>query len=143
MSSDEIRKIYRKSCLFFLSFKESFGLPIVELQLCGSYICSPYKSWTPAHVIGADIYKIGEEKLSKNFIVYDNNKELLKSEILRIKSDYNPEAVIWEFANFHPHLYQGNLQNLRKFVDNVKNGAVTSTSHSRYFQFNNQVITNI
>ncbi len=141
MSINEIRRIYRRAHLFFLSFRESFGLPIVELQLCGSYICAPYKNWAPSHYIGKSIYDKGEGALCRNFIIYDNDKEILKRKIKDIKSSYNPEAVIEEFKNCYPHLYSGDLSELRKSIDKVKSGAITYNSHKSYQRFNEHIIT--
>ncbi len=41
LSKADLFAIYRKGTLFFLSFRESFGLPIVENQLCGNKIVTP------------------------------------------------------------------------------------------------------
>jgi len=141
MTRDEIRAIYRKAFLFFLSSRESFGLALVELQLCGSYICTPYKNWTPSHYIDKSIYDKGEGNLSKNFIVYNSNKFVLKKEIRRIRASYNPNEVIEEFKNKHPHLYKGNLNELKIFVEKVKSGYINSTSHEHYSGINKQIIT--
>lgn len=143
MSINEIRRIYRKTCLFFLSFRESFGLPIVELQLCGSYICTPFKSWVPSHYIKENIYEPGEGSLSKNFLVYGDDKELLKDEITRIKSSYDPEQVVQEFIRAHPHLYHGDLAELKTFIEKVERGTISSGSHNQYMQFNDQIATHI
>jgi hypothetical protein len=141
MTRDEIRAIYRKASLFFLSFRESFGLPIVELQLCGSYICTPYKNWAPSHYINKSIYNRYEGDLSKNFIVYNNDKDVLKREIRRIRASYNPTEVIEEFKNKHPHLYKGDLNELRVFIEKVRSGNINSTSHEHYVDINKQIVT--
>jgi hypothetical protein len=136
MTIEEIRKIYRKSCIFFLSFEETFGLPIVELQLCGSYIGTPYKKWAPSHYINKNVYEKGEGDLGKNFIVYNNDKETLKNRIIQIRSNYDPQAVIKEFADTYPHLYHGDSRELRKFIDLVKRGIIHADSHRSYDRFN-------
>lgn len=136
MPIEEIRKIYRKSCIFFISCEETFGLPIVELQLCGSYIATPYKNWAPSHYINKNVYEKGEGDLGKNFIVYHNDKETLKNRIIQIRSDFNPQAVIDKFADVYPHLYQGNIGELQKFIDLVKKGVIQADSHQNYDRFN-------
>lgn len=136
MSIEEIRNIYRKSCIFFLSCEETFGLPIVELQLCGSYIGTPYKNWAPSHYINKNIYEGGEGDLGRNFIVYNNDKEILKQQIIWIRQNYHPQAVIKEFAKEYAHLYHGDTKELQKFVDLLKAGAIHAKSHHNYDRFN-------
>lgn len=140
MTIEEIRKIYRKSCIFFLSCSETFGLPIVELQLCGSYIGTPFKNWAPSHYVNKNAYEKGEGDLGRNFIVYDNDKAALKNEILKIRSNYNPQAVIKEFADAYPHLYHGDKRELQKFVELVKKGVIHANSHLTYDRFNRQIV---
>lgn len=136
MTIEEIRKIYRTSCIFFISSEESFGLPIVELQLCGSYIGTPFKTWAPSHYINKNVYEKGEGDLGKNFIVYNNDKEILKNCILQIRSNYDPQVVIKDFAGTYPHLYYGNLGELQKFIDLVKKGVIHAGSHQSYDRYN-------
>lgn len=141
MTIEEIRKIYRKSCLFFLSCSETFGLPIVELQLCGSYICTPFKNWAPSHYVKKNVYEKGEGDLGRNFVVYDNDKTKLKNQIIQIRSNYNPQAVIKEFADAYPHLHHGDMRELKKFMDLVKTGVIHAISHLDYDRFNQQIVT--
>lgn len=136
LSIDEIRSIYRKTCLFFLSFPESFGLPIVEVQLCGGYICTPYESWVPSHYIGKDIYESGPGSLSGNFIVYDNDMRWLKRRLETVRATYDPDTVVQEFRRSHPHLYQGDRDALRSFTDTLRSGEVTHQSHLEYSKYN-------
>ena len=72
MTIEEIRKIYRKSCIYFLSCDETFGLPIVELQLCGSYIGTSYKNWAPSHYIKKNVYEKLWPQLDKAFYQNQN-----------------------------------------------------------------------
>jgi hypothetical protein len=136
MTIEGIRNIYRKSCIFFISCEETFGLPIVELQLCGSYIGTPYKQWAPSHYINKNMHEKGEGDLGTNFIVYDNDKETLKTRIIRIRSNYNPRAVIKEFADAYPHLYRGDIRALQNFVDLINRGVIHADSHRSYRRFN-------
>ena len=72
---EEIRGVYRRSSVFFLSMRESFGLPICEVQACGAYVFTPYSNWQPSHWIKADPH-LRAGALSRNFVVYNNEKEL-------------------------------------------------------------------
>jgi hypothetical protein len=49
-SLEEIREIYRQSSIYFVAHRESFGIPICEVQACGSYV-SPHIT-TGAHLTG-------------------------------------------------------------------------------------------
>jgi len=141
-SMEEIRSIYRKSSMYLLAHRESFGLPICELQACGSYILSPYKHWVGSHFI-KDVYTAGEGALSSNFIIYNNDKEKLKNEIIKIKRNYNPQNVISNFRQNYPHYWEGDTDVLREFIDNVKNKTIHSQSHKEYKKLNNTIITKL
>ena len=139
---DEIRSIYRKTAICFLAHRESFGLPICELQACGSYIFSPYEHWAGSHYI-KDIYLPWEENLSSNFIIYNNEKELLKNEIIRIKRNYNPHKVIENFRNNYPHYWEGDLDKLSEFIKKVKAGEIHSQLHKEHMALNDTIIRKI
>jgi hypothetical protein len=143
MSIEEIRSIYRKAHFFFLSFRESFGLPIVELQLCGSYICVPHRRWAPSHYVDKSIHDRGEGNLSRNFLIYDNDKERLVTMINQVRSSYRAEAVVEELRIRQPHLFQGDLTELERFVAKVESGDISSKSHEKYDRFNKLVITEL
>ena len=98
----EIRAMYRKSSVFFLSMRESFGLPICEVQACGAYVFTPHSNWQPAHWLKGDPHVPGPGTLSENFIVYGNDKEILKGQIERIKSSYDPARVTRIFRHEAP-----------------------------------------
>lgn len=131
-SREEIRTIYRKCSLYFVAASESFGLPICELQACGSYVFTPYAEWCQSHWIKEDLTVSGPGKLSPNFVVYDNDKDRLVAEIKRLKDSYDPNTVVETFRRYHPQLYYGDLGELRKFVDLVDRGAIHSRSHEGY-----------
>ena len=130
-SIEEIRAIYRKVALYFMASRESFCLPICELQICGSYIVTPYKRWAPAHYI-KDSFAPGEGCLSENFIVYDNDLEKLKQLIVRIKKDWKPNRVVRNFAENYPSLYDGDLQELERFLGLFESGKIPHTLHKRH-----------
>lgn len=131
-SIKEIRQIYRKSSIYFVAHRESFGLPICELQACGSYIFTPYSNWCPSHWIKEDLTVDGPGYLSKNFIVYDNCKTKLIDNISRIKKDFDSSIVLQRFLSTHPHLFWGDIKELKTFLDRVKTGKINSKSHADY-----------
>jgi hypothetical protein len=114
--------IYRKHSVYFLAHRESFGLPIVELQHCGSYIFAPYKNWAPSHYINKSPYIRGEGELSRNFVVYFNDAKILEEKLLEIRGHYSPKAVLDEFATQNPDLHKGNLANLAEVIAKIRAG---------------------
>lgn len=139
MTSDDIRSIYRQASMFFLSFRERFGLPIVELQHCGSYIAAPSKEWVPSHYL-KDAYEPGLGALSDNFIIYDGNKELLKGHIERIKADRNAARVVDRLKRSQPFFYDGDREALARFIGLIREKKITSRSHEAYSVHNDDVM---
>ncbi len=131
-SIDAIRRIYRKTSIYFLASRESFGLPICELQACGSYVFTPDTHWCPSHWLKTDLAQEGPGELSPNFIVYHNDKDRLIREIQRIKTAYDPKTVVETFRRYHPQLFQGNEGELREFIQKVRTGVIHSSSHKDY-----------
>ena len=129
---EKIREIYRRSSLYFVAHRESFGLPICELQACGSYIVTPYANWCPSHWLKDDLAQPGPGTLSPNFVVYDNDKNVLIDRILQIKARYKATEVVDTFHRYHPQLFYGDMDALSAFVRGVKSGSIHSNSHSGY-----------
>ena len=131
-SRKKIREIYRRCSIYFVAHRESFGLPICELQACGSYIFTPYSNWCPSHWIKEDLSLPGKGDLSPNFIVYNNDKERLIQEIYRIKKDFNPYKVCKTFRKYHPQLLDGDLEALQSFIEKLSSRKISSQSHVKY-----------
>ena len=129
---EDIRCMYRQCSIFFLAHRESFGLPICEVQTCGSYVFTPYSNWCPSHWVKLDLRQPGPGALSPNFIVYNNDKQLLINEINRIKAEYDPFRVLNTFQNVHPQLYRGDLKELQQFVRMIESGEIHSARHLDY-----------
>lgn len=130
-SLEKIRKIYRKSSIYFLAHRESFGLPICELQACGSYIFTPYSTWCPSHWL-KDPNQPGEGTLSPNFIIYNNDKKELIQEINRIKANFCSSEVLENFYAHHPQLIYGDVKELKKFIELLQSRKINSKSHKSY-----------
>ncbi len=131
-SVDEIRKIYRRCSIYFIAHSESFGLPICELQACGSYVFTPYSKWCRSHYIKADVTAAGHGSLSPNFVAYDNDKDKLIRAIQHVKRIYDPRKVVDTFLKFHLQLFYGDINELQKFVNMVESGIIHSRLHSRH-----------
>jgi hypothetical protein len=128
----EIREIYRQCGIYFIAHRESFGLPICELQACGAYIFTPYANWCPSHWIKNDLFAAGPGELSSNFIVYDNDKTKLLRKINYIKNIYEPQVVFDNFVKNYPQLFYGDMSELEKFIIKVQKGEIHSQSHKEY-----------
>ncbi len=127
-SMAEIRKIYRSCSLYFIAHCESFGLPICEIQACGGVILTPYANWCHAHYL--ETPELGcSGRLPENFIVYNNDKHQLVSELERLKQSYNAETALANFKRDQPHFYRGNPTELAGVVAMIGNGTIHSSSH--------------
>lgn len=131
-SIEAIRRIHGTSSIFFVSMRESFGLPICEAQGSGSYVFTPYSDWCPSHWLKPDLSKEGPGELSPNFVIYHNDKEKLIQEIERVKRTYHPALVVQNFHKYHPQLFFGDDAELSAFVERLRDGSITSRTHEQY-----------
>jgi hypothetical protein len=131
-SISQIREIYRKSSIYFVAARESFGLPICELQACGSYVFTPYQHCCPSHWLKEDIFKEGPGLLSPNFVVYDNDIETLIEQIQNVKQRYDPLKVVDTFHQYHPHYYYGNKPEVERFLTLLEEGKIYSGKNKEY-----------
>ena len=129
----KIREIYRQASIYFIAMRESFGLPICELQACGAYVFTPYSHWCPSHWVKEDIYTEGPGVLaSPNFIVYNNDLDTLIEQIQRVKQRYDPLTVVDTFQKYHPQYYRGNKAELEQFLTLVEQGKIYSGRNKEY-----------
>jgi hypothetical protein len=126
---EHIRAIYRRTAIFFVAMRESFGLPICELQACGSYIFTPYARWCPSHWKKPRLAEPGEGRLSSNFIVYDNDADKLAREIVRIRGIYDAQRVRRTFLEEDPQYFWGCSAEVSQFLEMVRSGAIHPTLH--------------
>jgi hypothetical protein len=131
-SQAEIRKIYRRCSVYFVGFRESFGVPICELQACGSYVFLAHAHWAPSHWVKRDLSDEGPGQLSPNFIVYDNNKKQLVAALRRVRAHYAPEQVVRTFRQWHPQLFHGDLAAMHGWLARLRSGEIHSRSHEAY-----------
>ena len=136
----ELYRIFRKHSIYFLSMPENFGLPIVELQNCGCKVFIPNKYWAAAHYTNKDPHEKGDGDLNNNFVVYNNDPQILKKEILNLKEKFSSKKVIEEFANKNSDFYSGNLLNLKKVLDKIKNNEINPSSGLNYRELEKEII---
>ncbi len=128
----EIRAIYRRTAIFLLASKESFGFPICELQACGSYIFMPHSFWAEAHWLKDDLLVPGAGRLSPNFCVYDNDSEKLVGQLLHVRETFDPSVVIETMKLMQPHLIHGDREALSGFLGMLDHGRVHAALHHQH-----------
>jgi hypothetical protein len=129
----EIRAIYRKAGAFLMSRSEAFGLPISEVQACGSLVLLPDPHWAAAHWLGDNFYIKREPALTSNFVVYENDADALAGRLRTAAENFNPALVRETFIREQPQLYYGDGDELRRFLDRVENGEIHSRLHSEHY----------
>lgn len=139
LNTKEIRNIYRKISLYFVSSRESFGLPVLEIQLCGGMIATPFASWLPAHFLDKNIHEAGNGRLGSNFIMYENNLELLKDKITYTKNCFNSTKNKNNFINEYPDYYRINKVKMKDFIVRISNKEITNMSHLEYKKYNEYI----
>lgn len=139
-SQQEIRQLYSQYSAICLSSRESFGLPIVENQLCGNLIFTPHRNWAPSHYINKSVLEPGEASLGRNFYVYNNDMNTLKEQLSYVQQHYEPKHVIENFRQEYPHLYHGDLTALNDCITKVRKGDITCHSHLEYEKLNSEVV---
>jgi len=129
----EIRAIYRKAGAFLMSRSEAFGLPISEVQACGSLVFLPDPHWAAAHWLGDNFRIKREPSLTSNFVVYENDADALAARLRSAAETFNPAEVRDTFVREQPQLYYGDGDVLRHFLDRVENGEIHSRLHSEHY----------
>ncbi len=139
---DEIRAIYRKCNIFFTSVRESFSLPVLEVQHCGGLIATPYSNWLPAHFIDKNIYEKGNGSLGRNFLVYENDLETLKKMINHTKLTFNAANNILRFKEDYPFYYTINNDELNLFCKAIEKGCIHGNKHNEFASYNSMIDIN-
>jgi hypothetical protein len=129
----EIRAIYRRSGAFLMSRSEAFGLPISEVQACGSRVFLPDPHWAAAHWLGDNFYVKREPSLTSNFVVYENDPESLALELRAAAESFDPARIRETFIREQPQLYHGDLEELRRFLFRVESGEIHSQLHHEHY----------
>ncbi len=129
---EEIRAKYRKSAALMLSHRESFGLPICEIQASGGQIFTPRSEWAGAHWLKGDDMLPGPGEHSSNFVVYENTVDDLVGEIHAARDSFDPATRLRTFREAHPQLYRGNRAALADFLEKVESGTIHSRLHREH-----------
>jgi hypothetical protein len=129
----EIRAIYRKAGAFLMSRSEAFGLPVSEVQACGSLVFLPDPHWAAAHWLGDNFYIKREPSLTSNFVVYENDVDALAASLQSASENFDPLRARETFIREQPQLYYGDGAELSKFLERVQNGEIHSRLHSEHY----------
>ena len=129
----EIRAIYRKAGAFLMSRSEAFGLPVSEVQACGSLVFLPDPHWAAAHWLGDNFYIKREPSLTSNFVVYENDVDALTASLQSASENFDPLRARETFIREQPQLYFGDAAELSKFLERVQNGEIHSRLHSEHY----------
>jgi len=135
----EIRAIYRKAGAFLMSRSEAFGLPVSEVQACGSLVFLPDPHWAAAHWLGDNFYIKREPSLTSNFVVYENDVDALAASLQSASENFDPLRARETFIREQPQLYFGDAAELSKFLERVQNGEIHSRLHSEHYPIGRNV----
>ncbi len=131
-SRHEIREKYRKSAVLLLAHRESFGLPIIEMQACGGQIFTPRPEWAGAHWIKNDLTVPGPGTHSSNFVVYENTVDALVGELIAARDTFDPRKRLATFREEQPQLLHGDTVELSRFLDRLACGEIHSGLHREH-----------
>ncbi|HEY4875338.1 MAG TPA: hypothetical protein VIH86_07185 [Puia sp.] len=117
---EEIRKIYREASVFFLSFPETFGLPIAECLACGTKIFTPESGWPMSWRLNKNPESWANGELPDCFTVYDNEDDLV-NQLQKMRDSYDleksPQLVFNTFINHYSTFYYGDVNALQVVLD--------------------------
>lgn len=126
MSREELYNIYDKCSFLFLSFPESFGVPILEFQAAGGLVFIPNRDYVMSHWLN------NNADLGSNFILYEENERNLEEILTEQQIKFNAKSNFDCFVREYPDFFHGNLSNLKKVVEMIHLKKIQSESHKQY-----------
>lgn len=118
----EIRRRYGQAALFFLMRWESFGLPVLEAQCCGSYVLTPSPTWVPAH-------RMPGGGLPPGIKAYEPRVEHLCALIEDLRDKWDADTVRKRFIKAQPHFHTGEPAALQRVVTDLRDCRIHARSH--------------
>lgn len=119
----EIRDIYRKASLYFMSSFEAFGLPILESLCCGAQIFTPASGWPMSWRLNYQPEIHGEGLLPECFTVYKDESDLI-TKLNLFKKEYSftatPVNVFDSLVKHYPAFYSGDASEIKRFIEFIK-----------------------
>lgn len=139
-TTEQIRAIYRSADIYFPSTRESFGLTIAEMQLCGGYICVPFTHWMPAFYLEKDLFKACDGVLGTNFLCYNNDPSTLKKILLELKDRViDHQQIIQNFKKQYPLYYSIDKEALSNCLNKVLSGEINFNTHNDFKKYNQYI----
>ena len=139
-TTEQIRAIYRSADIYFPSTRESFGLTIAEMQLCGGYICVPSAHWMPAFYLEKDLFKACDGVLGTNFLCYNNDSSTLKKILLELKDRViDHQQIIQNFKKQYPLYYSIDKEALSNCLNKVLSGEINFNTHNDFKKYNQYI----
>ncbi len=120
---EAIRKIYSEASVFFLSFPETYGLPISECLACGTYIFTPDSSWPMAWRLNENPASMGPGLLPDCFRVYQDENDLeakLSALIKTYDVSKTPVQVFRIYLDSYEKFYRGDKKELERLLAALK-----------------------
>ncbi len=118
----DIRQLYQKASIFFLSFPETFGLPIAECFASGTYVFTPKAEWPMAWRINENSEENGKNILPDCFKIYNNDEDLL-NQVIYIRDNYDfektPVKVYESFIKNYKNFYCGDINALESLIEKI------------------------
>jgi hypothetical protein len=112
----DIRRIYGEAAVFFMSFPETFGIPIAECFSCGTFVFTPESSWPMSWRLNKEPLPWGHGELPDCFAVYQSEEDLVR-QLKYIMDTYDPvktpQAVFNTFTDYYDSFYHGDVDALR------------------------------
>lgn len=125
----EIRKIYAKASLFFMSFPETFGLPVAECLSLGCMVVTPSSAWPMAWRKGKHLSSWGDGDLPSCFLTYSSMEDL-KTNLKQIRDSWHPVKTSGKitdcFIENYPHYFAGDKTALRNFLMRIPHQPVSA-----------------
>ena len=123
MTMPEIRDYYKRASLIFLSFPETFGVPIAECLACGTAVFTPSSSWPMSWRLDENPKPNSEGLLPECFIEYIDSVNLEKELMSFYKAwdiKKTPKIINDIFLKTYPHFFYGNLDGVKTYLKTIK-----------------------
>lgn len=117
-SRETLMKLFRESAALFLSFPESFGLPVCEIQTCGGVVFCPNAGWVNMHQITSN--RVGKPDFTPNFNFYSEKLDTLVSQIINLRENFNAEKNRLVFSCNQGLFLNGSTKALQEFVRKLR-----------------------
>lgn len=140
---EEIKRIYDRHAVLMLSFPESFGRPILEIQACGGLVAAPQAWWAMVHFIRPDVARPGVGDLSENFLIYDSDPDKLAVQLQHARDTFDPYRNFGTFVANNGTFFCGELAELRRFVRKVEDGTIHGGLHREHEALNHKIVTEL